>query len=183
VHPTEYRDYRQESCIPPTSLFTNLTTHPLQCGLGVRAIVVSFLLVVPFACGGSGGSRFVTTPPTGGLDSEDPLESPGPSTTPSPAQSSASSVTLRWQASCTRADGTAARFPAGFRIYSGQSPGTYTRVTDVGIVSEFVMEGLAEGSHYFAVAAYDASGMESSLSSAASIALPRQPLKTGGVTR
>jgi fibronectin type 3 domain-containing protein len=55
---------------------------------------------------------------------------------------------------------------AGYRVYSGTAPGAYDTSLPVGLTPTPVapcttMAGLATGTHYFAVTAYDASGNES----------------------
>jgi hypothetical protein len=62
--------------------------------------------------------------------------------------------------------------PAGYRIYAGSAPGDYKNVTDVGDVTSYVMSGLGTGPHYFAVTAYDISGLESDYSNEVWLTIP-----------
>jgi hypothetical protein len=76
------------------------------------------------------------------------------------------SVTLRWSAPTRNTDGSTVTTLAGYRVYYGQSPGSYSRtlslpnasLTSVGI------EGLATGTWYFAVKALAHNGQESAYS-------------------
>lgn len=54
---------------------------------------------------------------------------------------------------------------AGIRVYYGTSPGNYTSTINAGIVSTYTVKGLASGTYYFALTAFDASGNESDYSS------------------
>ena len=55
---------------------------------------------------------------------------------------------------------------AGYKIYHGTSSGNYTLISDVGSITEFTVNNLADGqTYYFVVTAYDTSGNESSFSS------------------
>jgi hypothetical protein len=48
------------------------------------------------------------------------------------------------------------------------SSGTYSDVVDAGMTTSYTISGLAPGTYYFAVRAYDASGNESGYSNEAS---------------
>ena len=75
------------------------------------------------------------------------------------------SVTLTWDAPLENEDGSALNDLSGYRVYEGSETGVYSQYTDTDLASTSVTIGdLAGGSHYFAVAAYDASGNESELS-------------------
>lgn len=54
---------------------------------------------------------------------------------------------------------------AGFKVYYGTSPRSYANSIDVGMVSSYSVNGLAPGTYYFAVTAYDSAGNESVFSS------------------
>ena len=57
--------------------------------------------------------------------------------------------------------------PAGFKVHYGKSPKKYTRVINVGMVTSYTITGLAPGTYYFAVTAYDSSGNQSPFSNVA----------------
>jgi len=57
---------------------------------------------------------------------------------------------------------------AGFKVYYGTSPRSYSTTINVGMVPGYALSGLAPGTYYFAVTAYDAAGNESVYSNEAS---------------
>jgi hypothetical protein len=73
-------------------------------------------------------------------------------------------VTLAWDAPTTNEDGTPIDDLGGFKVYVGSSSGQYSRVLDPGNVTDFTVEALSAGAHFFAVTAYDLSGNESAFS-------------------
>lgn len=91
----------------------------------------------------------------------------------------AESVTLAYLAPTTNVDGSPLKDLAGYRIFSGCSrSGQYERpVITVGPgVTSHVVDGLPEGVRcYFAAAAFNASGVQSSFSNEASKFLPTRP--------
>jgi hypothetical protein len=82
------------------------------------------------------------------------------------AQPEQSSVTLGWNSS-------AAPGVVGYRVYVGETSGNYTQEIDVGASTTAKIPGLTIGvTYYFAVTAYDGTGLESSLSSEISYLIP-----------
>jgi len=77
------------------------------------------------------------------------------------------SLTLRWDAPTTNADGTPLSDLAGYKIYYGTSSGNYTKVIDIGNVTTYKITELSSGQWCFAITAYDFSGNESSYSNEA----------------
>lgn len=77
-----------------------------------------------------------------------------------------SSVTLAWSPS---ADSTV----VGYRLYQGGASQSYTNIVDVGAATTYTVTGLAAGATYFfAVTAYDATGLESPFSNEISYTVP-----------
>lgn len=113
---------------------------------------MAFLAVALAACDGdedSGSSAF--NPPGAGHTS------PAPSPLPSPSSGSAS---LEWLAPATATDGSALSQLAGYRIYYGNDVNQLNETIDVsnpGVLT-YVVEGLAPGTYYFAVTAFNATG-------------------------
>lgn len=65
------------------------------------------------------------------------------------------SATVNWNAN-TESD------LAGYRVYYGAAPGTYSQTVDVGLTTSHSITGLVDGStYYISVTAYDTSGNES----------------------
>src|SRR2546428_9741483 len=82
-----------------------------------------------------------------------------------PALSSAAQVTLAWDAN-TEPD------LAGYKLYYGNSSGSYQFSVDVGNVTSYTLSGLLEGqTYYFAATAYNLSLAESGFSNEVSKAL------------
>jgi len=79
-------------------------------------------------------------------------------------------VTLSWTPPTTNSDGTPLTDLAGYRIVYGQASRTYTQSLTIGApsVASAMIEGLAQGTWFFAVKAYTAAGVESDLSNEAS---------------
>ncbi len=81
---------------------------------------------------------------------------------------SSGSATLNWIAPATRVDGSVLLLSelGGYHIYHGTDAGNLTLFLDINDpgVNEYVIENLAIGTHYFAVAVYDTLGVESELS-------------------
>ncbi len=76
------------------------------------------------------------------------------------------SVTLAWDASSGPGI-------AGYRLYEGESTGTYTNIIDVGNATIATVSNLVVGAtYYFAVSAYDDVGLESALSAEISYTVP-----------
>lgn len=74
------------------------------------------------------------------------------------------STTLTWDASTTNADGTPLTDLAGYKVYFGNSSGSYTVSVDIGNLTGVIISNLEPGTWCFAVTAYDTSGNESEYS-------------------
>ena len=62
---------------------------------------------------------------------------------------------------------------AGYKIYYGTSPGSYSSFVNAGNITSMVISGLTAGAtYYFAAVAYDGSGNESGLSNEITYAVP-----------
>jgi hypothetical protein len=80
------------------------------------------------------------------------------------------SATLTWTPPTQNTDGSPLTNLAGYRIYWGTAPGTYTSsvtLTNPGL-SSYVVTSLAPGTYYFVVTARNSAGVESVLSNTAS---------------
>lgn len=87
------------------------------------------------------------------------------------AQTTTQSMTLRWVAPSTRADGSSIALSqiSGYRIRYGMAPGSYTRSVNVNDGStRYTFQGLTAGTYYFVVTAVDSTGLESGYSNAVS---------------
>ena len=94
-----------------------------------------------------------------------------PATTTSPtATNSVGSAEVSWQPPQQNNDGSALTDLAGYRIYYGNTADNLSRVVNIATVgvSLYVIDNLTAGTWFFAVRAYNASGIESDLSNLAS---------------
>jgi hypothetical protein len=85
-------------------------------------------------------------------------------------QQSNGNVTLAWQPPTENTDGSPIVNLNGYKIHYGTMSGSYDTVVSVNNpgVTRFVLENLAPGTYYFAIAAVATSGAESELSGEAS---------------
>jgi hypothetical protein len=128
-------------------------------------ISAAFLLLV--ACGGGGEEGAATggnssTPGTGG------------STGSGSGGTGTGSATLSWIPPAENTDGSSVTTLAGYHVYRGTSQGSLAlakTIANPGITT-VVLDGLATGTHYFAVSAYLTSGAESDPSSIGSKSIP-----------
>jgi hypothetical protein len=75
-------------------------------------------------------------------------------------------VTVSWQAPAQNVDGSALTNLAGYHIHYGSASGNYTstiQVANPGLTT-YVIQSLPVGTYYFAISAYNAAGVEGSLS-------------------
>ena len=95
---------------------------------------------------------------------------PAPPPPPTPTGTAA----LTWTAPTRNTDGTALTDLAGYRIYHGISPTALTDIRQVpgATVLAYNFTALTSGTHYFAIAAYNAAGVESVLSAVGTKVVP-----------
>jgi hypothetical protein len=110
------------------------------------------------------GSATTTAPATGGTTTP-----PGSGTTTPPTGGttvSSSNLTFGWQAPTENSNGTPITNLAGYKIHYGTASQQYTQVVEVSnpSLSRYVMDSLPSGTYYFAITAYNAQGIESTLS-------------------
>ena len=110
-----------------------------------RRVGLVFALLMLNACGGAGGES----------------SSSGSSGTGSAGLGGTGVAALSWESPTTNTDGSVLNL-GGFVVYRGTSA---CCLHPVGYVASnettFTANGLASGTHYFAITAYDASGVES----------------------
>ena len=111
------------------------------------------------ACGGGGsgaaGTAATSQASTSGVSSGNP------------PTASASAVTINWMPPTQNTDGSSLTNLAGYNIHYGTASGNYTQTVSVSNpgLATYVVDNLPPGKYYFAVAAVNASGTESPLSS------------------
>jgi hypothetical protein len=89
---------------------------------------------------------------------------------PAPAAPTTGSASLSWVAPTENTDGSPITGLAGYHIYYGTSEGAMTTTVTVASPTEttYVVNGLAPGTYYFEIVAYNSSGVDSSDSNTAS---------------
>jgi hypothetical protein len=134
----------------------------LYRGRAYRWVLVTVLVAMLCGCGDddeTAQSVGQGTPPPAG-------STPPPASPPPIPQARA--ATLEWTAPTTQTDGATLGDLAGYRIHYGKS----TRALDQTIeirnpsVSTYVVEGLAPGTYYFAITAFNSRNLESDRSNA-----------------
>ena len=84
-------------------------------------------------------------------------------------------VQLAWDAP-VQANGTPVPNLAGYKLYYGSQSGQYQTIIPVGLTTTYTVTNLSAGqTYYFAVKAYDSTGMESAFSNEVSVTLPTTP--------
>jgi hypothetical protein len=61
---------------------------------------------------------------------------------------------------------------AGYKVYYGKAPGVYGAPISLGTQTTYTVTGLAPGTYYFVVTAYNTSGLESGFSNEVSTTVP-----------
>jgi predicted small secreted protein len=88
----------------------------------------------------------------------------------SPPAATDKSVDVTWTAPTTNTNGSALTDLAGYTVYYGSSPSQLTqsvKIPNAG-ASDYVVQGLAGGTWYFAVRSYTSAGLQSSYSTVVS---------------
>jgi hypothetical protein len=104
---------------------------------------------------------------TDGAPASDPATTPPPASgSPPPSGPATGKVTLNWARPTSNEDGSTLTDLAGYKVYYGTAPYALATSLDVhgGTVTSVEIQGLAHGSWYFAIASYNADGVESSKS-------------------
>jgi hypothetical protein len=122
------------------------------CGNGVG--------VSPASASAAATSAPASTSPT---PTPTPTPSPTPTPAPAPANPAAGSATLSWSVPTQNTDGTPLTDLAGYHIYYGTQAGSWTSTITVLDATEtsYVVAGLAAGTYYFAIVAFNAEGADS----------------------
>jgi hypothetical protein len=90
-----------------------------------------------------------------------------------------SQITLQWEPSTTKTDGTALTDILGYKIHYGQRSRTYAFTKFVGNQTSAAVSGLVPGRiYFFALTAYDSAGNQSELSGEVSMVVPTTTSET-----
>ncbi len=139
-------------------------------------LVLSTLLSACLGGGGGGDTTSTsstgtnTTPPTSEPSTNQPTTPPPTSTAPTPEPTQAQrSAVLLWNQPTTNTDGTLLTDLQGYRIYQGSAANNLRAVASVAVNQmSYTASGLAQGTYYFAVSAYNRDGSEGPLSNVGS---------------
>jgi hypothetical protein len=123
----------------------------------MSALVFAGLLLT--ACGdGVGVSPASATATAAGVPVASPPAAPAP-----PASPTTGSASLSWTAPTENTNGTPLTNLAGYHIYYGTSVGAWTSTITILDATEtsYIVDGLAPGTYYFAVVAFNTDGDDS----------------------
>ena len=132
-----------------------------------RSVLAAVLVAVLSGCVGDDEDKSANQSPAGG--SAPPPATPAPTPAPAPPPSAqARAATLEWTAPTTQTNGVQLADLAGYRIHYGKSAQTLDQTIEIrnASISTYVVEGLAPGTYYFAVTAFNSRNLESERSNA-----------------
>jgi len=118
-----------------------------------RLTILGLLMSAPFFTGCGAGTATTTTPAS--------IPDNGPEATLSPA---AGTVTLTWDATTTRTDGSPLDGAVSYKLYYGTTPGANSSIIEVSSGTTCTINNLTPGTYYFVMTAYDILGGESGYS-------------------
>jgi hypothetical protein len=138
-------------------------------GRGYRWVLAAILMAMLSGCGGDDEEKSTSqSPPPGGSAPPPAVPTPPPPSSPTPPPSQARAATLEWTAPTTQTNGAQLADLAGYRIHYGKSATTLDQTIEIrnASISTYMVEGLAPGTYYFAVTAFNSRNLESERSNA-----------------
>lgn len=109
------------------------------------------------------------------LGADEVLAGNNPASDPAPEPMMSSDINLSWSAPSLREDDTGISLSeiAGYKIYYGESPGSYpdSISVDGGDTNSYTMSNFSEGTYYFVITTRDTEGRESQYSSVISVTI------------
>jgi hypothetical protein len=148
-----------------------------------RIALISLVGVFGIALSACGGGTSGSSSANSATTSQNSSSTPGSTTSSAGASTSSTgttvttngpNVTLGWNPPTENTDGTALTDLVGYKIYYGTESQTYTQTVTVANpgLATYVVQNLPTGNtYYFAVTAYNSSGLESLLSDEVSAAV------------
>lgn len=137
--------------------------------LHIHAALLSAAFLLLSACGGGGEEAAAS-----GSGAASPAPSTSQGTSPATGNTASGSASLSWMPPAENIDGSSVTSLAGYHVYQGNSANNLAlarTINSPGITS-VVLDGLARGTHYFAVSAFLASGAESDRTPVGSKTIP-----------
>ena len=121
--------------------------------------------VTPTAGSSQGAASGTASPATGSATST-PQPAPAPAPAPAPGATTSTNATLAWEPPTQNSDGSTLTDLVGYKIHYGTASQNYTATMalDNPGLTRYVVDNLPAGKYYFAVAAYNSKGIESTLS-------------------
>jgi hypothetical protein len=137
-----------------------------------RTIIgMASILAILSGCGGGDEepAAAAPAPPPAPAAAAPPAAPPPP---PPAATTGTRAVALSWAAPTQYENGSPFVDLAGYRIFYGSAPGTYTKLVEIapGTTSHNI-QSLPATTHYFTISAYNHEGVESTLSNEVAISL------------
>ena len=142
------------------------TIRSVKTLFSLAALLIAGLLLT--ACGDGVGVSPASATATATGTTAPPASTPAAPT--SPAGPTTGSANLSWTVPTQNTNGTPVTDLAGYHIYYGTSEGAWTSTITVLEATEtsYVVSGLAPGTYYFAVVAFNTAGEDSPQSNIAS---------------
>ena len=142
------------------------TIRPVKTLFSLSALLIAGLLLT--ACGDGVGVSPASATATATGTTAPPASTPAAPAPP--ASPTTGSATLSWTVPTENTNGTPVTDLAGYHIYYGTSEGAWTSTITVLEATEtsYVVSGLAPGTYYFAVVAFNTAGEDSPQSNIAS---------------
>jgi hypothetical protein len=140
--------------------------RPVKTLFSLSALLIAGLLLT--ACGDGVGVSTASATATATGTTAPPASTPAAPAPP--ASPTTGSATLSWTVPTQNTNGTPVTDLAGYHIYYGTTEGAWTSTITVLEATEtsYVVNGLAAGTYYFAVVAFNTAGEDSPQSNIAS---------------
>ncbi len=134
-----------------------------------RRVLAVVLVALLSGCIGDDDDKSANHSPPGGNAPPPATGAPTPAPMPAPPPTSlARAATLEWTAPTTQTNGVQLADLAGYRIHYGKSAQKLDQTIEIrnASISTYMVEGLAPGTYYFAVTAFNSRNLESERSNA-----------------
>jgi Fibronectin type III domain len=144
------------------------TIRPFKALFSLSTLLSAALLLT--GCGDDVGVSPASATSTATATSAAPPATSAPTSPAPPASPKTGSATLSWTAPTENTNGTPVTDLAGYHIYYGTTEGAWTSTITVLEATEtsYVVSGLAPGTYYFTVVAFNTAGDDSPESNVAS---------------
>jgi hypothetical protein len=144
------------------------TIRPFKALFSLSTLLSAALLLA--GCGDDVGVSPASATSTATATSAAPPATSAPTSPAPPASPKTGSATLSWTAPTENTNGTPVTDLAGYHIYYGTTEGAWTSTITVLEATEtsYVVSGLAPGTYYFTVVAFNTAGDDSPESNVAS---------------